>query len=409
VTQLTHPILSGRYYLVSMQSVSNAPHPPLPVADLDQVVSLFQRTYGSGPLVVASAPGRVNLIGEHLDYNGGPVLPFAIERRVWVAVGPAKEFSLTSSAAGGDSVRREHGPARGGGDWTDYVMGVVLELGAGAPHGARVAVVSDLPAGAGLSSSAALSVASAAALARLNGHRLPSEDLAEVAFRAEHDYVGVRCGRMDQTVVAHAARGTAMLFETATGTRRTYPVPFRTWILPTGVDHSLADGGYNARRAECERALDLCRRRWPGLASLAALEPEALPAAVALLPPPLDRRVRHVVSETARTRRAAAALEHGDLSEVGRLLVAGHASLRDDYECSVEQADLLVEAAVEHGALGARLTGAGWGGSVIMLAADSQGPDVVAAVAERFARRFGPAPTAWSTAAADGARLDLEA
>jgi galactokinase len=395
-----------------MQSVSNAPHPTHPAADLDRVVSLFQRTYGSPPPVVASAPGRVNLIGEHLDYNGGPVLPFAIQRRVWVAAAaaPGAEFSLTSEAVGSGVVRRAEGPPRGGGDWTDYVMGVVRELGplGSAPEGARVAVVSDLPPGAGLSSSAALSVASAAALARLTGRRLPPEDLAEVAYRGEHDYVGVRCGRMDQTVVAHAAEGTAMLFETAAGTRRTYPVPFRTWILPTGVDHTLAGGGYNARRAECERALELCRRRWPDLAALAALDPAALPEALALLPPPLDRRVRHVVTETARTRQAAAALERGDLAAVGRLLSEGHASLRDDYECSVPQADLLVTAAVEQGALGARLTGAGWGGSVIMLAPASRGPEVAGAVSERFAQGFGAAPPAWSTAAAAGARLELE-
>jgi galactokinase len=394
-----------------MQSVSNAPHPTHPAADLDQVVSLFQRTYGSSPPVVASAPGRVNLIGEHLDYNGGPVLPFAIQRRVWVAAAPAAEFSLASEAVGSGVVRRTEGPPRGEGDWTDYVMGVVraLEPLGGAPEGASVAVVSDLPAGAGLSSSAALAVASAAALARLGGRRLPPEDLAEVAYRAEHDYVGVRCGRMDQTVVAHAAEGTAMLFETAAGTRRTCPVPFRTWILPTGVDHTLAGSGYNARRAECERALELCRRRWPGLPALAGLGPEALPEALALLPPPLDRRVRHVVTETARTRQAAAALERRDLAEVGRLLREGHASLRDDYECSVPQADLLVAAAAEQGALGARLTGAGWGGSVIMLAPDARGPEVAEAVSELLARRFDAAPPVWSTAAAGGARLELEA
>jgi galactokinase len=377
--------------------------------DLAQVVSQYQRTYGADPAVVASAPGRVNLIGEHLDYNGGPVLPFAIQRRVWVAAGPAPGFSLASAAAGGEVVRREVGAARGGQDWTDYVMGVVRELGALglAPGGARVAVVSDLQLGAGLSSSAALAVASAAALARLAGGRLPPEDLAEVAFRAEHDYVGVRCGRMDQTVVAHAVEGTAMLFETATGIRRRYPVPFHTWILVTGVDHSLAAGGYNARRAECERALDLCRQRWPGLASLAALEPEALPEALNLLPSPLDRRVRHVVTETARTRLAATALERGDLAEVGRLLVQGHESLRDDYDCSVGQADLLVRAAVENGALGARLTGAGWGGSVIMLAPDSRGEEVAAAASERFRSRFGAVPAPWSTTAGAGVRLDL--
>jgi galactokinase len=393
-----------------MQSVSNVPHPALLGADLDQVVSLFQRTYGTAPRTVASAPGRVNLIGEHLDYNGGPVLPFAIERRIWVAAAPADEFLLVSSAAGGAVVRRKEGAPLGGGEWTDYVMGVVGQLRERgcAPVGARVAVMSDIQPGAGLSSSAALSVAAGAALGPLAGSRLSAEDLAEVAYRAEHDYVGVRCGRMDQTVVAHAAEGTAMLFETATGVRRGYPVPFRTWILSTGVDHTLADGGYNARRAECERALGLCRGRWPALPSLAALEPDALPEAMEILPSPLDRRVRHVVTETARTRDAAAALERLDLAVAGRLLAEGHLSLRDDYECSVPEADLLVRAAVEHGALGARLTGAGWGGSVIMLMPEGQAAEIIAAVSERFARRYGRSPAAWSTTAAGGVRLDLD-
>jgi galactokinase len=394
-----------------MQPVSHAPHPALPGADLDQAVSLFQRTYATAPRTVASAPGRVNLIGEHLDYNGGPVLPFAVQRRIWVAAGSAEGFSLVSAAAGDTVARREEGPPMGSGEWTDYVMGVVRELRAWnrAPDGARVAVVSDLQPGAGLSSSAALSVAAGAALGRLTGGALSADDLAELAYRAEHDYVGVHCGRMDQTVVAHAAEGSAMLFETATGVRRGCPVPFRTWILPTGVDHTLADGGYNTRRAECERALDLCRGRWPGLPSLAALDSGSLPEALELLPAPLERRVRHVVTETARTRTAAAALERHDLDEVGRLLAEGHASLRDDYDCSVEQADLLVRAAVEHGALGARLTGAGWGGSVIMLAPEPQAAEIVAAVSERFARRYGTTPGAWTTTAGAGVRLDLDA
>jgi galactokinase len=395
-----------------MQSVSNAPHPALPGADLDQAVSLFQRTYGTAPRTVASAPGRVNLIGEHLDYNGGPVLPFAIQRRVWVAVGPAEEYSLVSAAAGETVMRRAEGPPLGAGEWTDYVMGVVRELRARgrAPGGAQVAVGSDLQPGAGHSSSAALSVAAGAALGRLTGPALSADDLAEVAHRAEHDYVGVHCGRMDQTVVAHAEAGSAMLFETATGERRSYPVPFRTWILPTGVDHSLADGGYNARRAECERALDLLRRVWPGLRSLAALGPDDLPRAIEILPAPLDRRVRHVVTETARTRAAAAALERNDLAEVGRLLTEGHLSLKHDYESSVGQADLLVRAAVEHGALGARLTGAGWGGSVIVLAPELRADDIVAAVSGQFARRLGTAaPIPWSTTAAAGLRIDLDA
>ena len=175
-----------------------------------------------------------------------------------------------------------------------------------APEGAQLAVVSDLPAGAGLSSSAALALAAAAALTALTGRRLDGDAAADAAYRAEHDYVGVRCGRMDQTVVAHATAGRALLIETDTGARREVPLGFRTWILSTGVDHSLADGGYNARRAECERALEVCRRRFPSLPTLAGLEPEALSDVMTELPPPLDRRVRHVVSETARTRRAAA-------------------------------------------------------------------------------------------------------
>jgi galactokinase len=378
---------------------------PPPGAAFEQVVALFQRTYGTGPAVVASAPGRVNLIGEHLDYNGGPVLPFAIDRRTWVAAAPASGFELVTAQSGLPAVRRASGPAQG--DWSDYVVGVARELGAGAVPGARIAVTSELTPGAGLSSSAALAVASAAALGRLAELELGADALAEVAFRAEHDYVGVRCGRMDQTVVAHAMAGQAMFLDTATGQRVACPFSHGVWIVPTGVEHRLTSGDYNARRAECGRALELCRARWPELASLAALDPSSLPEALSLLPAPLDRRVRHVVSETARTREARSALAQGTLGRVGRLLSAGHASLREDFESSVREADFLVSAAVKHGALGARLTGAGWGGSVIVVVPDAEAADVVGRTVTDFARRFGQAPAAWRAQAAGGVRIDL--
>jgi galactokinase len=384
----------------------DGPRAAPPAAGFERVISLFHRSYGVAPAVVASAPGRVNLIGEHLDYNGGPVLPFAIDRRTWVAAALAPEFSLVSSEPGCSPVTRAGGPARG--DWSDYVMGVVRELGERAVvPGARIAVASEVLPGAGLSSSAALAVASAAALAHLAGVELGPGALAEAAFGAEHDYVGVRCGRMDQTVVAHAVEGTALFLDTATGVAATCPFPLGVWIVPTGVAHALADGQYNARRSECEAALERCRTRWPELAALAALDPSHLPEALALLPAPLDRRVRHVVTETARTREVRRLLGAGDLAQVGRLLVAGHASLRDDYESSVAEADFLVETAVEHGALGARLTGAGWGGSVIMLVSDDIEADVVARTVAGFDRRFGRKPAAWRTRAAGGVRLDL--
>jgi galactokinase len=211
---------------------------------------------------------------------------------------------------------------------------------------------------------------------------------------------------MDQTVVAHAIEGTAMFFDTASGARSTSPFPLTTWIVPTGVDHALADGGYNARRSECERALDLCRRRWPGIDSLAALDPARLPEAMALLPDPLDRRVRHVVTETARTRLMKDTLGRNDLAAIGQLLVEGHESLRVDYECSVAEADFVVREGVERGALGARLTGAGWGGSVVMLVPKERETEVIEATTAAFARSYGRTPQAWSARASGGVRLE---
>ncbi len=386
---------------------SNTPSAAFPAAAFDHVISLFHKSYGVAPAVVSSAPGRVNLIGEHLDYNGGPVLPFAVERRTWVAAGPGTGFAMASTDPRHPPVRRTSGEPRG--DWSDYVMGVVREVGRAALPGARLAIASDLQPGAGLSSSAALAVASAAALAQLAGFDISAAALVEAAFRAEFDYVGVRCGRMDQTVVAQAEEGTALFLDTHTGAVHPCPFPYRPWIVPTGVEHALADGRYNARRAECELALERCRERWPHLSALAALEPALLPEALGFLPAPLDRRTRHVVTETARVRQARRALEGGDLAEVGRLLVAGHASLRGDFESSVAEADVLVEAAVEHGAFGARLTGAGWGGSVILLVPEEGEGEVVQRTVAAFARRFGRPPTAWHTRAAGGVRLDLVA
>jgi galactokinase len=325
-----------------------------------------------------------------------------------VAAGLGPEFAMASAEPGHPPVRRTGGEPRG--DWSDYVMGVVRELGGvGKVPGARLAVVSDVQPGAGLSSSAALAVASAAALAHLAGLDLPLDALAEAAFRAEHDYVGVRCGRMDQTVVAHAAEGTALLLDSGTGALEACPFPYGVWIVPTGVEHALADGRYNERRSECERALERCRERWPDVSALAALDPTLLFEALAYLPAPLDRRTRHVVTETARVGRVRRALESQDLAEVGRLLVAGHASLRDDFESSVPEADFLVDAAVQAGAFGARLTGAGWGGSIIVLAPREIETEVVQGTVASFARRFGRAPAAWRTSPAGGVRLELVA
>jgi galactokinase len=382
---------------------------PLAVSRLSPArlaTSLFTTSFATQATVTASAPGRVNLIGEHTDYNGGPVLPVALDRRTAVSARAAAGWSFVSSTD--DQVHRLDVEAPMRQLWTDYLVGVVRELRAlrAAPPGAEVAVASNLPIGAGLSSSAALTVAAAKALSLLAGRRLSPSALVEIAFRAEYHQVGVRCGRMDQTIAAHGQRGSALLFETAAGTFQPVPLPGRLWILETGVSHRLTGGALNDRRRECEEALAYCREWRPGISYLAQLTLEDLPQVERRLPPPLVPRVRHVVTETVRTRRAARALAAGDLATLGRLLVEGHESLRRDYESTVPEADLLVASAVEHGAYGARLTGAGWGGAVVLLAPPERETRIVAEVGSDFQKRYGRVPVTWSTRASRGVRRE---
>ncbi len=382
---------------------------PIPVTRLSSVrlaSSLFESSFSSRPVVAASAPGRVNLIGEHTDYNGGPVLPVALERRTAVAAGSEDGWFVVSALDGTVRGVEIDAPLRG--DWTDYLIGVVRELrvvGA-APIGARVAVASTLPIGAGLASSAALTVAAAKALSLLAGRRLTPAQLVDVAYCAEHDQVGVGCGRMDQTIAAHAEPGTALLFETASGGMHRVPFAGRLWVVETGVFRRLTDGELDRRRKECEEALAICRRLWPGLACLADLSTDDLPTVKARLVPDLAARVRPVVTETVRTRVAADALGRGDLGQLGWLLVEGHESLRVDYRSTIPEADAIVELAMDHGAHGARLTGAGWGGCVVVLAPEDRSALVLAEIAQGFRERFGREPAVWSTRAASGVRRE---
>jgi galactokinase len=366
--------------------------------------SLFRDRFGREPVLCASAPGRVNLLGEHTDYNGGPVLPFAIDRRTAVAVSADEDWTVASQV---DGTMRVLDPDHLEPDsWTAYIGGVVRVLRARglAPAGARLAVASSVPIGAGLSSSAALTVATARALVGLAGHRLPPAALADVAYRAEHDEVGVRCGRMDQIVSAQARPGHAMLIETASGAITHVPFDHSVWLLDTGVRHRLTDGQYNRRREECEVALRLVREQGLGVDHLGGIAVSELEALVHVIPAPWSLRLRHVVSETARTREAARALARHDLGELGRLLVEGHESLRRDFESSCPEADYLVESAVRHGALGARLTGAGWGGAVVVLLPLDRAARSLGEIQEDFRQASGRIPVAWSTKARGGVR-----
>jgi galactokinase len=368
--------------------------------------SLFQGSFASRPLAGASAPGRVNLLGEHTDYNGGPVLPFAIPRRTVVLAGPGEGWEAVSASDG--RVVRFDPDAAPEGRWTDYLSGVirVLHEMRAAPPGGRIAVASGVPAGAGLASSAALAVAAAKAVSQVSRRRLSREALVEVAFHAEHDIVGVQCGRMDQTVAAHALARHALLFETGDDTRRQVTLDVPVLLVETGVSHRLADGEYNRRRAECAAALEACHQAGVGASSLAAVPETALEALRGQMPEVPFRRLRHVVTETARTRAAALALSTRDFARVGQFLQAGHASIRDDFESSCAEADRLVESAVRHGAWGARLTGAGWGGTVLVLAPADLYPTISKGVAADFRREAGRLPAMWTVRASGGLRTE---
>jgi len=367
--------------------------------------ALFRATFGVAPQAAASAPGRVNLIGEHTDYNGGPALPIAIQARTTVAVGPADAGVLEIVSSRDGSLARIRYTTAFPPGWAAYVAGVMRELAAlgAAPAGggARVAVAGDVPVGAGLASSAALTVASAKALAALAGARLVPRQFAGVAFRAEHDHVGVHCGVMDQTVAALAKPSHALLIECASGEARHIPFRGRLLLVDTGVRHALVAGALNERRAECEAAVTQLRLELPQLDWLAAWPATRVARLRRALPEPLRSRAVHVVQETARTRLAAELLARGRLKRFGELLYESHESCRRLYQCSAPELDLVVAAAKRAGALGARLTGAGWGGAVLVLVDRRCEARAVVAIRRAFARAYGREP-AFSVVKASG-------
>src|SRR5689334_23627523 len=365
--------------------------------------SLFRATFGVAPVAAASAPGRVNLIGEHTDYNGGPVLPIAIAVRTVVAVGPAEDGLLELvSTRDGDLHRIEYRNGRPTGS-AAYVVGVLRELAAAgtgpAGGGARIAIASEVPVGAGLASSAALTVAAARALDLLGSGRLAARQLAGVAFRAEHDHVGVRCGIMDQMSAALARPDRALFLECASLASRHVPARARILLVDTGVRHELAAGALNERRAECEAAVARLRLELPELRWLASWPAGWLPRLKRALTEPLRSRALHVVGETARTRFGAQLLARGYVKRFGRLLYESHESCRRLYECSAPELDLVVSTARRAGALGARLTGAGWGGAVVVLLGKGSREKgrgeqrVVQQIRRTFARAYGRAPS----------------
>ena len=351
-----------------------------------------------------AAPGRVNLIGEHLDYNGGPVLPIAIDRRtvVTASLRPGDLVTVASESFGEPvtfEVSTEPGEVTG---WAAYVAGVLWALRAdGHPvPGLDLTVSSDLPIGAGLSSSHALECAVAVAVRELASLEVDDIALALAAQRAENDYVGVPTGIMDQLASLCGRAGHALLIDTASLSVRPVaaewaPDGLVLLVIDTRAHHSLADGAYSQRRRECVAAASAL-----GVETLAAA---ALDDVDTLTDGILRRRARHVVTETARVEEAVAALAGRDWSRLGELLSRSHTSLRDDFEVSCAELDVAVDAAIGAGALGSRMTGGGFGGSAIALVPSERAESVAEACRARFAAHgFGP-PSVFPVEPAAGA------
>jgi len=376
---------------------------------------LFAQSYSREPEGVFSAPGRVNLIGEHTDYTGGLVVPFAIDARAWMAAArnddsvvrvvsaqrPGPVVSVALDQLNPDS------PAAA--SWAGYVFGAVWAVREAGHEvsGFDLALDSQVPTGAGLSSSAAVECVTTLAVSSLTGLTLPPSEIARLSQQAENDFVGVPCGPMDQTASAASRAGSVLLFDTRAGTVENIPFNpaadgLAVLVIDTRVTHSLADGEYARRRASCEQAAAIL-----GVGSLREVSIDDLPPTLATLGDDvLVRRVRHVVTENDRVTQTVDLLREGQLSKIGDLLVASHRSLQYNYEVSCAELDQAVDSALAGGAVGARMTGGGFGGSVIALAPTELVETVIAQVKADFADRGFTAPLPRIVAPADGARRD---
>jgi galactokinase len=360
-----------------------------------------------------SAPGRVNLIGEHTDYNEGFVLPIAIDRRTVVAAGRRKDGNIRvrSIDLGEEaSLSLDADSQDGGPDWFRYVVGVARTLKDELQLplvGCDLAISSDVPMGAGLSSSAALEISIGLALWNLSGAKLNPRSLALAAQRAEHVFAGTRCGVMDQFAAVFGRKDHALLIDC----RSLESTPIRLQltdhaivVCDTKVEHELAASAYNDRRAECELVVAQLRKAVPEIKSLRDVGVNDLERFAALLPAPLDRRARHVVSENDRTIRAAAALAKSDVSEFGVLMQQSHESLRDDFEVSCRELDTMVELALSHeGVYGARMTGGGFGGCTVNVVRRDVVLEFQDFIAAGYKRETGLDAEIYLVAAADGA------
>ncbi|MDF1504615.1 galactokinase [Roseisolibacter sp. H3M3-2] len=375
-----------------------------------RAVRAFAERFGAPPDFVARAPGRVNLIGEHTDYNDGFVFPVAIDRAVWIA-GRARDdrrvvlHSLDfGDAAEVDLAAPEHRRKH----WAEYVAGMAWALAEGGvptPRGVEGVMAGNVPVGAGLSSSAALELAVARALswASDRGASWEPARVARIAQRAENAWVGVNSGIMDQMISAAGRAGHALLIDCRSLETRAVPMGREAVVvLDTGTRRGLVDSAYNERRAQCEAAA-----RHFGVRALRDVDLATFERRAGELDDVTRRRARHVITENARTLAAADALAAGDAATAGLLMDESHASLRDDFEVSRRELDVIVEIArAQEGCLGARMTGAGFGGCAVALVAPESAESLASEVASRYEREVGIRPSVYVCTPSEGASVE---
>lgn len=383
-----------------------------------QGLDYFAAAFGHAPEGLWSAPGRVNLIGEHTDYNDGFAFPLAIDKRTAVAAGlrTDRRLRVVSSSFPGvvelDLAELDPDALEG---WAAYPLGVAWAISRAAADrgtdasrlpGVDLALSSEVPAGAGLSSSAAVECSVALALNELWGLGLGRQELAKIGQLAENRVVGAPTGIMDQSASLLGEPDHGILLDCRSLQTEAVPLGFAgagvgLLVIDTRTSHSHADGGYASRRRSCEEGA-----RAMGVPSLRDLGTEDLPRAAAVLDPTTYRRVRHVITENQRVLDTVATLRADGAAAIGALLDASHVSMRDDFEISTAELDLAVSSAQELGAIGARMTGGGFGGAAIALVRDADAARIAEGVAERFARAGYTAPHIFAVAAAEGARRE---
>jgi galactokinase len=382
-----------------------------------ELAATHQRIFEQQPIGVYAAPGRVNLIGEHTDYAGGFVMPAAIDFATLAAISPRTDGKLAIYSTNFDQ-QIDHTlatlPAHGSHNWSDYPYGVLSILrdeGVAIPtNGFSLSLFGDVPLGAGLSSSASIEVATMLALLALAQVELPRPTMALLAQRAENSYVGANCGIMDQFIACCGARDHALLLDCRSLQSKLAPIPanLQLVICNTMVKHSHAGGEYNTRRAEVEQATATLRAHRPEIQLLRDATPQDLEQWGHEMPLNVLKRARHIITDSLRAEAAAAALDRGDLQQLGLLMAEAHASYRDDFEASCPEADLMVELANQQpGLIGARLTGGGFGGCTVNLVEEQHSAAFATAVAAAYKARTNIEPDIFRCRAADGAQQIL--